>query len=60
MNVAHIAHILCMYPPPSFEPFPSYGRHFSRELEKTLNQFERRQRMRKGQQLPPQVAVKIS
>ena len=37
-----------------------YETHFSREIDKILNQLERLQRMRKGQPLPPQLEVKIS
>jgi hypothetical protein len=37
-----------------------YEAHLSREFDRTLNQLERLQRMRKGQPLPPQVDVKIS
>jgi hypothetical protein len=37
-----------------------YETHFSREIDRILNQIERLQRMRKGQPLPPQLDVKIS
>jgi hypothetical protein len=34
--------------------------HTSREIDRTMQQLERLQRMRRGQPLPPQVDVKIS
>jgi hypothetical protein len=37
-----------------------YEAHLSREFDRTLNQLERLQRIRKGQPLPPQFDVKIS
>jgi hypothetical protein len=40
--------------------FPPYWRKFSRELENSLNQFERLQGIRKGRPLPPLLDVNIS
>lgn len=37
-----------------------YETHFSREIDRTLNQLERLQRIRKGQPLPPQLDVNIT
>ena len=36
-----------------------YEAHLSREIDRTLNQLERLQRMRKGQPLPPRLDVNI-
>jgi hypothetical protein len=37
-----------------------YETHFSREIDRTLNQLERLQRIRKGQPPPPQLDVNIT
>ena len=45
---------------PGLDRMLRYRNSLEREFDRLLTQYERLQRMRKGQRLPPQVDVKIS